>query len=225
MPKIVDHDERREELARAAVRAIDRLGLEGATMREIAREAGFSTGVLGHYFESKDDIVLMALRFMMRGTLGRLAVISSELRGLKAAHEMAAELLPLDARRAKENRVWAVYWAQALTSPRLRREYQKNDALLRGFLRNVLQEAIDDGELAPSVDAALEANRLLALSDGVSVQALFDRTFWTDARQVDAIDVHLDDLQARGARGARAPVGGAQRDPGRERRTASGRRR
>ena len=63
----------------------------------------------------------------------------------------------------------------------------------------MLQEAIDDGELAESVDAALEANRLLALSDGVSVQALFNRTFWTDARQVDAIDVHLDDLRARGA--------------------------
>ena len=199
VPKIVDHDERREELARAAVRAIDRLGVEGATMREIAKEAGFSTGILGHYFESKDDIVLGALGFMIGGTLARLADISANLRGLKAAHEMAAELLPLDAQRAKENRVWAVYWAQALTSPRLRREYQKSEALLRGYLCEVLQEAIDDGELAESVDAALEANRLLALSDGVSVQALFNRTFWTDARQVDAIDVHLDDLRARGA--------------------------
>ena len=75
VPKIVDHDERREELARAAVRAIDRLGLEGATMREIAKEAGYSTGILGHYFESKDDIVLGALRFMITGTLARLADI------------------------------------------------------------------------------------------------------------------------------------------------------
>lgn len=200
MPKIVDHDQRREELARAAVRAIDRLGLEGATLREIAREAGYSTGVLGHYFESRDDVVLGALRFMMHGTLARMAEIAANLRGLKAAHEMAAELLPLDPRRAKENRVWAVYWAQALTSPRLRREYVRNDALLRTFLRTALEEAIADGELGPSVEPDLEANRLLALSDGVSVQALFDRRYWTDARQVESIEVHLDDLRTRSQR-------------------------
>lgn len=204
MPKIVDHDQRREELARAAVRAIDRLGLEGATMREIAKEAGYSTGVLGHYFESKDDIVLGALRFMMHGTLARMAEIAGNLRGMKAAQEMAAELLPLDPRRAKENRVWAVYWAQALTSPKLRREYLRNDALLRTFLREALDTAIEDGELAPGTDSSLEANRLLALSDGVSVQALFDRKFWTDERQLDAIEVHLDDLRNRSNRSAAA---------------------
>ena len=50
MPKVVDHDERREDVAEAAWRVIGRDGLEGATLREISREAGFTTGVIQHYF-------------------------------------------------------------------------------------------------------------------------------------------------------------------------------
>ena len=42
MPKIVDHDQRRIELVDATWRIIARLGIESATMREIALEAGLS---------------------------------------------------------------------------------------------------------------------------------------------------------------------------------------
>lgn len=52
MPKIVDHDQRRRELAEAAWKVITEVGIDGATTREIARASGYSTGVLAHYFLS-----------------------------------------------------------------------------------------------------------------------------------------------------------------------------
>ena len=70
MPKIVDHDQRRRELAQAAWNVIADSGIDGATTREIAREAGYSTGVLAHYFERKDDILLEALH-MSHATIKR----------------------------------------------------------------------------------------------------------------------------------------------------------
>jgi AcrR family transcriptional regulator len=199
VPKIVDHDERRDDLARAAVKVIDREGIEGATLREIAREAGYSTGVLGHYFGSRDEVLVAALGYCMKQATGRMEALGGSHRGLKAVHEMAAELLPLDKRRTRENRVWLLYGAEALTARRLRKEYQRHDDRIRALLRDALDQAIDDGELDQSIDAELEANRLLALNDGVSLQALFDRTYWSDDRQVEAMDVHLDDLRRRGA--------------------------
>src|SRR5688572_2770913 len=62
MPKIVDHDERRREVLSAARRVIVRDGIDAATTRAIAKEAGYSNGVLAHYFTDKDEILLSALR-------------------------------------------------------------------------------------------------------------------------------------------------------------------
>jgi AcrR family transcriptional regulator len=198
VPKIVDHDERRADLARAAVKVIDREGIEGATLREIAKEAGYSTGIIGHYFGSRNDVLVAALGYCMASATGRMASVGEAHRGLKSVHEMAAELLPLDRTRSRENRIWLLYGAEALIARRLRKEYQAHDGRLRALLRGALEQAIEDGELDQSIDAELEANRLLALNDGISLQALFDRDYWTDARQVDAMDVHLDDLRRRG---------------------------
>lgn len=198
VPKIVDHDERRSDLARAAVKVIDREGIEGATLREIAKEAGYSTGIIGHYFGTRADVLVAALGWCMTNATGRMSALGETHRGLKAVHEMAAELLPMDKARSRENRIWLLYGAEALIERRLRKEYQLHDGRLRALLRGALDQAIEDGELDSSVDAELEANRLLALNDGISLQALFDRDYWTDERQVDAMDVHLDDLRRRG---------------------------
>jgi len=61
VPKVVDHEERQREIAGAVWRAVARRGIEAATMREIADEAGFSTGVLAHYFEDKDALLMAIL--------------------------------------------------------------------------------------------------------------------------------------------------------------------
>jgi AcrR family transcriptional regulator len=198
VPKIVDHDQRRDDLAKAAVKVIDREGIEGATLREIAKEAGYSTGIIGHYFESRNDVLVAALGYCMSQATERMAALGEVHRGLKSLHEMAQELLPLDKRRTRENRVWLLYGAEALTARRLRREYLSLEDRISGLLRQALAQAIEDGELDSSVDSELEANRLLALNDGISLAALFDRDYWTDDRQVDAMDVHLDDLRRRG---------------------------
>ena len=61
MPKIVDHESRRQELVEAAWRVINRVGIDATTVREIAAESGYSTGSLAHYFATKDDILRSAL--------------------------------------------------------------------------------------------------------------------------------------------------------------------
>ncbi|MBW0103982.1 TetR/AcrR family transcriptional regulator, partial [Pseudonocardia sp. KRD291] len=61
MPKIVDHDQRREEILDAAIRVIGTVGIDHATTRAIARESGYSTGVLSHYFEDKDELLRSVL--------------------------------------------------------------------------------------------------------------------------------------------------------------------
>src|SRR5690349_1597117 len=63
MARQADHTERRRLFAAAALSVISRDGLEGLTVREVAREAGFTTGALTHYFQSKDELLIAASEY------------------------------------------------------------------------------------------------------------------------------------------------------------------
>ncbi|MEI6608217.1 MAG: TetR/AcrR family transcriptional regulator [Deltaproteobacteria bacterium] len=57
MPKIVNHDEYREEMLEKCFHFFSRKGFSKVTMREIADEIGISTGTLYHYFSTKENIL------------------------------------------------------------------------------------------------------------------------------------------------------------------------
>src|SRR5271167_330496 len=61
MPKVVDHAQRRDEIALVACQVVARYGFQQATVARIARAAGYTTGMVAHYFESKQEIILAAL--------------------------------------------------------------------------------------------------------------------------------------------------------------------
>ena len=87
MPKIVDHAARRDEIALVACRVVAEHGFENATVVRIAREAGYTTGMIAHYFDSKQEIILAALRLMLRRIeerLGRPAREGETLEEIKA---------------------------------------------------------------------------------------------------------------------------------------------
>ena len=73
MPKIVDHAQRRDEIALVACRVVAAHGFDRASMVRIAREAGYTTGMLAHYFDSKQDIIIAALRLILRRIDERLS--------------------------------------------------------------------------------------------------------------------------------------------------------
>ena len=62
MPKIVDHDKRRDEIALVACRVVAEHGFEKASMVRIARGAGTRPGSRRTTFDSKQEIIIAALR-------------------------------------------------------------------------------------------------------------------------------------------------------------------
>ena len=185
MPKIVDADQRREELAEATARVIARVGVDGASMREIAAEAGWTTGTLVHYFANKHEL----LDFTLRASIERRSARRSERVDLSPADALRATLtsaLPTD----DDTRVhWivTVALAGAAASDEMLAATQR-DAYrdFRGYLVDLLT-AIDP--TLGDADALSEAERLIGLVDGIALQALFDPTSWPADRQLRALDV------------------------------------
>jgi len=66
MPKVGMEPVRREAMIRATIEAIGEAGSLDVTVSQIAKRAGMSSALAHHYFGSKDQIFLAAMRHIMR---------------------------------------------------------------------------------------------------------------------------------------------------------------
>jgi AcrR family transcriptional regulator len=105
MTKRVDHDDRREELVLAAWRVIAAKGIDEVTIRDIARESGYSSGVLAHYFKNKDDLLAHALRLSHTRIRKRYDAEREQAEAADALKAILLDNLPLDEQREMETRI------------------------------------------------------------------------------------------------------------------------
>jgi AcrR family transcriptional regulator len=186
MPRVVDHEQRRAEVAAAVWRVVSRDGLEAVTVRRVAAETGMSTSVVSHYFADKDDLLRLAFRLVVER--GRARVEAQARAGSAGrARALLVTGLPLDAERRAEARVWFSFLGLALTRPDLAVEQR---AAYRAW-RGALAAALRDEGLPERLDADAEAAALIALVDGLAVQAAFAPRQVPPARQLALLDARL----------------------------------
>jgi AcrR family transcriptional regulator len=189
MPKIVDWDERRDEILSATWRVIARDGIAGATIRAIAKEANCSRGILGHYFDDKADILGSALVHSHRRVGGRMAAAAASLAGLAALRAVMLEALPLDDRRDLEAQIEISFWGRALGNAEMRDLQHSEFDRLCDRLRSHLTEAAALGELADGYDLGLATHQLVVLIDGLSAERVLYQDRVTPERQVQMLDL------------------------------------
>src|ERR1051325_5042465 len=95
MPKIVDHDARREEIVDAVWRVITRDGIAAATTRAIADEAGCSNGVLSHYFADKTALLHAALDLGYRRIEEKVNAVLASSTGVAALRDVLRLTVPI----------------------------------------------------------------------------------------------------------------------------------
>lgn len=194
MPKEVDHDERRVELLEAVWRVIARHGIEGTTIRGIAEETGWSTGVLSHYFADKDDIIASALRLVYERTATRWDAKLDGLTGVCALYELVLDNLPLDSEREMETRLLMNYWGLMIRGGDDTPRAQRRGPLLIDRLTRLIREGQEAGEIRTEQEPKEIAERLLALIDGFSLHHLLNPGRLSRKRQVALIGWEFDRL-------------------------------
>lgn len=186
MPKVVDVDERRAELADAAARVIARVGIGGASMREVAAEAGWTTGTLVHYFTDKRELLRFTLETSLRQRRTRHRDRATRPPD-DALRDTLVGALPLDEHSTLHWVVTVAFCAQASGDAEL--ATIQRDAY-RDF-RDRVARLVEASGRATGAEARAEAERLIAVVDGVAIQALFDPQSWRPARQLAALDAAL----------------------------------
>ena len=174
---MVNHEERREEIVEAAWRIIERKGLAGADLREIAGEGGYTTGVITHYFRDKRELMTSAFGLVVDRSMARMAKALAEA-GLM---EALAQVLPLDEERRREATVWLALVSASLTDAQLaeglRLRYRRAREAMLPVFRTSLEEV--SGE-----DFEEIGDELLAMVDGITVDALSDPERYPPGRQL-----------------------------------------
>jgi len=196
MPKIVDHETQRQRFAEAAIRLIARDGFEGMTMRAVAAEAGLSYGSLFHYFDSKDELLVHAVRQLTAQQSRRVNDFSSRSRGLKALQRLLCDDALVDTASRDEAVVWLAFLSRAALEPGLARIHSQ---LIDGWLeriRQMLEEARAGGEVPATLDTEAEALAIWVYSAGVGQQGLLYPQRFPPARQRKLIAAYLDKLRA-----------------------------
>lgn len=200
MPKIVDADARRRAVTDAVFRVIDSDGLEAATLRNIAAEAGLAIGSVRHYFAGHTELTVFALAAlrerMTARILGHLDRPVSEA-PREIAEAVLLEFLPLDEDRRRETVVWLAFVTAARTRPELRDQATRLHEGTRLVIGRVLERAVALGRVAPDVDTALETERLSALLDGLAMNAVLQPGLLTPATMLQVLRRHLDSLARR----------------------------
>ncbi|MGA7204891.1 MAG: TetR/AcrR family transcriptional regulator [Specibacter sp.] len=188
MPKIVDHDQRRLELVDATWRIIARHGIEGATMREIATEAGFANGALKPYFPTKDELITFAFGHVFNRTNQRIAKMSEGLAGLAALRAFCLEVLPLDEDRINEARIVIPFWQKALTDTAKARFHEVSMNEWRATLESQLRKARELGEITAATSDMDIVNQLMSMLLGAQIIAAIS----PDAHQPSQLGAQLE---------------------------------
>ena len=195
MPKIVDHDAQRVTFAEAAMRLIARRGIEGVTMRAVAAEAGLSYGSLFHYFESKDDLLMHAVRRLTSQQTNRVNEYESQYSGLKALEHLLCDDAIVNDSSRRSWMVWLTFQYRVALDDAFA---ELHADLVRGWLdriRGLLGEAQAAREVDQSIDIDTEAMAVWAYSSGVGQLGLLHPESMSPELQKQLISAYLDKLR------------------------------
>jgi len=215
VPKIVDAAQRRQEIVGAVCRIIATDGLERASLREVADEAGLAVGSVRHYFDSSDDLLAYSFAAVSDRLLTRL---HAGLTGLGAAADdpdnsaavltLLGEFLPLDEERALDACAWLAFRNAARIRPFLAAEADRSHRAEAAVVGQVITRllpvedaAADDATREPLTGAGAgpqlvtAAEHLLATLDGLTMHALLQPGWMSPEMCRDVLESHIEGLR------------------------------
>jgi AcrR family transcriptional regulator len=190
VPKIVDHDARRAELAEAVWRVIARDGVAEISIRAVAAEAGWSSGALRHYFSTRAELLAFACEQVIERVRSRIENMRHHGTLAQAVRDTLLETMPADPARTTEASIAFSFLALGLSDPRLAEVQRAHFGGMHTLCRRLIDVLGGEGLLAhPSPPAEVLASRLHALVDGLSVHVLAGHI--SARTMLDQLDAYL----------------------------------
>lgn len=194
MPKIVDHEQQKIKVAEAAWRVIRRAGIENASVRNVAQEAGISPGSMRHYFSTQAELFSFSMGLVSERVTARIASLPFDRPILEATKDVLRELMPLNEESRAEMEVWLAFVSKSLSEPSLRDHAERVYGELRSAMLLVVGALVDYGFAPKQTDIEKEAERMHVFVDGVALHGLTYPDRMPPDRMEKLLDEYLESL-------------------------------
>ncbi len=165
----------RERLLGAARAVFARAGFHGASVEEIASEAGFSTGALYSNFEGKEDLFLVLMEREIDEHARELAeAVGARASIAERATGGARQWMTMINREPELLLLFMEFWAYGVRDPRVRPKVAVRFAQMREVLTRLIADGVREFDLELAIPAEHLAITIDALADGIARQKLAD---------------------------------------------------
>ncbi len=176
--------ERRQDLITATLDCISELGLQGATVREVATRAGVTPGLIRHYFSSKDQMLQAAYREVMTGMTSKVADAADKGQSSACArlHDFIVANLTPPVADGRALSLWAAFISHVRVDPDFaeihRESYLAFRSVLEALVADVLTEAGQAADTKRCQELAIAINGVIdgLWLEGTLVGDLFSET-------------------------------------------------
>ena len=200
MPKIVDHETRREEIAEALWRVVRRDGIRAASVRTIAAEAGWSAGAVRYYFPDQAGLLSFAMDLVSRRVTERITALEPRRavrpRSHCATSRRHCRSTPSGAPSSTSG--WPS-WPRPRPSRTAAACTNTSTRCTTDCVRlceSLLHALSESGALRDDLELRREIERLHALIDGLALHAAIQPDRTTPARVRQLLRHHLETLLA-----------------------------
>jgi TetR/AcrR family transcriptional repressor of bet genes len=198
MPKQVDQEQRRREIALAVWQVAAERGLESVSLRNVAAAGAISMGRVQHYFGSRDEMILFACRHLVELAGEGLAQLAAgdpaDASPVTVIRNVALQTLPLDDRQRIGATVWYSFLRGAVTNPPLAEYIAEVWTGTHELLTRQIAAAQESGEIDGGADPVLAAHALLCLIDGLTSHLLVGH--YTPEMALALLEGHLRGLSS-----------------------------
>lgn len=192
MPKIINHDVRRRKIAEATWQVILKKGMEGATVRNIAKEAGLSLGALRYYFQTQDELLVYAMELVQDRATNRIrAIYQQSLPPKEMAVAVLLEIIPMNEDTRAEMEVWFAFITYMKPKENAKDIVGDN---VQYVIRKIMDYLETTKSLVNDIDLHLETERLYALVDGIALHAMMQPKRLSAKKIEETIRYHLNTI-------------------------------
>lgn len=176
MPKIVDKEQKRTEIARKTMPLFAKYGFENTPIRKIAAEIGMGKGTFYDYFTSKEDILNEIIRIVFSDwtefVISKIGNIDDPLKKLSILIKDGSKL---DKTFEQNMIIYIDLWRWSVSHkgsdefiPKFR-VYLENG---KNSVIDIIRDAQNKGLIKKEIDAASIATALIAFIDGMCMHSM-----------------------------------------------------
>ena len=164
--------ERRAETRRRVLDAATELvaahGSRAVSLAAVGEAAGYSRGIVNHHFGSKARLLEELIKYTQQ-----FDVPTDAPTGLGRLIQFIEAYLGGMHRRSPRSEAFLKLWSDSTgADPSLAPLFAERDAWFRDFVAQHIRDGLDDGSIAPGVDASLTAVWIIGLLRGTAMMAL-----------------------------------------------------